>query len=71
MSEYAGTWQVRTERGGEVPRCGLGAADLRRTLRHLRDRGDTRATIDLRDPARRLRVDLTDHHDIIEAGDAA
>jgi hypothetical protein len=57
--ESIGVWQVDTERDREANRRGLGASDLRATLGHLRERGDTFAHIELRGPSRRIRVDLT------------
>lgn len=39
-------WTVTTQREREHSRTGLGHETLQQTLKHLRDRGDTSATVD-------------------------
>jgi hypothetical protein len=54
-----GVWKVDTERDRESSRSGIGADDLRATLGHLHERGDTVAHVEIGAPRRRIRIDLT------------
>lgn len=37
-------WEVATEREGEIRRVGFGVVELQKTLQHLKERGDSRAS---------------------------
>lgn len=38
-------WEIRTQRSHETHRMGYGDPDYRRTIEHLRKRGDTHADV--------------------------
>lgn len=59
MKPEIGRWKIETRRAQEAPRWGLGRDSLRLTLKHLKDRGDTAATLVIGDaPAQRVKLTL-------------
>jgi hypothetical protein len=54
-----GRWEIVTERDREGHRTGVGALDLRATLRHLHDRGDRSASVLVDIEAGWVEVDLS------------